>query len=262
MMLEKDVNKKVSILLIIGIVFLPIVFAWFTLKEGYSKRAQGISFIWMLVTLILAFNDSTKTPPQASSQPSNQSTAPTNSSSINYDLAKTLSNKKAQSYLEFAKDYNVIDVYDYSFAGRKRIRVSITAKDAHDYNAFIGTSIQAAREMMLEYRAHQIDIHLEHSKVLAMKGYQMAMVTYTPDGKGNSGKSLDGKYWEARAIKQDYPTLQLKASELWAKNKDKFKKTDGLIDEPRLDSFIADRLSIAKEDVRLLSPNYIVVKFY
>ncbi len=57
-MLEKDVNRKVSILLIIGIVCLPIVFAWFTLKDGYSKRARGISFVWLVVSLILTMGNS------------------------------------------------------------------------------------------------------------------------------------------------------------------------------------------------------------
>ncbi|MGA6135863.1 DUF4236 domain-containing protein [Acinetobacter dispersus] len=42
------IERKVSILLGIGIFIMPYVFAWFTLREGYSKPARIISFGWLL----------------------------------------------------------------------------------------------------------------------------------------------------------------------------------------------------------------------
>lgn len=41
-------ERKVSILLGIGIFLMPYIFAWFTLREGYSKLARFISFGWLL----------------------------------------------------------------------------------------------------------------------------------------------------------------------------------------------------------------------
>jgi hypothetical protein len=41
-------GRKVSILLAIGICLMPYIFAWFTLREGYSKSARFISFGWLL----------------------------------------------------------------------------------------------------------------------------------------------------------------------------------------------------------------------
>lgn len=41
-------ERKVSILLGIGIFMMPYIFAWFTLREGYSKSARYISFGWLL----------------------------------------------------------------------------------------------------------------------------------------------------------------------------------------------------------------------
>ena len=41
-------ERKVSILLGIGIFIMPYIFAWFTLREGYSKSARYISFGWFL----------------------------------------------------------------------------------------------------------------------------------------------------------------------------------------------------------------------
>lgn len=47
-------NKKVSIPLAIGIFIIPIIFAWFTLKKGYSNTAKIVSFGWLLLG-VLAF---------------------------------------------------------------------------------------------------------------------------------------------------------------------------------------------------------------
>lgn len=41
-------ERKVSILLGIGIFLMPYIFAWVTLREGYSKPARFISFGWLL----------------------------------------------------------------------------------------------------------------------------------------------------------------------------------------------------------------------
>lgn len=47
-----NADRKLSVGLIIGIVLLPIIFAWFTLKDGYSKQAKIASFGWLAVFLI------------------------------------------------------------------------------------------------------------------------------------------------------------------------------------------------------------------
>ncbi|MGF1761031.1 hypothetical protein L4D76_24525 [Photobacterium sagamiensis] len=47
-------NKKISIWFGFGIVLCPIVFAWFTLKKGYSTKAKLISFAWLLATAALS----------------------------------------------------------------------------------------------------------------------------------------------------------------------------------------------------------------
>lgn len=42
------IERNVSILLGLGILLMPYFFAWFTLREGYSKLARFISFGWLL----------------------------------------------------------------------------------------------------------------------------------------------------------------------------------------------------------------------
>lgn len=47
--------RQVSFLLGLGIFFMPYIFAWFTLRQGYSRQARIVSFFWMLVFLIPMF---------------------------------------------------------------------------------------------------------------------------------------------------------------------------------------------------------------
>ncbi|MFD2178888.1 hypothetical protein [Veronia pacifica] len=46
-------NRKVSFFLQVGIFFLPMVFSWFLLRNGYSKRARAIAFSWLAFTLMV-----------------------------------------------------------------------------------------------------------------------------------------------------------------------------------------------------------------
>ena len=51
-------ERKVSILLGIGIFLMPYIFAWFTLREGYSKPARFISFGWLLLFVFVNLQQS------------------------------------------------------------------------------------------------------------------------------------------------------------------------------------------------------------
>lgn len=46
-------QRKISALLIIGIVIAPIIFVWFTLRKGYSKKVRILSFGYLALGFIL-----------------------------------------------------------------------------------------------------------------------------------------------------------------------------------------------------------------
>ena len=46
-------DRNVSLILGIGIFFMPYIFAWFTLREGYSSLARFSSFGWMILIILL-----------------------------------------------------------------------------------------------------------------------------------------------------------------------------------------------------------------
>lgn len=50
---NQTTERKVSIPLGFGILFIPFIFAWFTLRKGYSTKAKAISFIWFVLALLI-----------------------------------------------------------------------------------------------------------------------------------------------------------------------------------------------------------------
>jgi len=69
---EADTSSsgKLGAGIIVGIVFIPIIFAWFTLKKGVSTTARIVSFLWMLVFLGAAVSTPDDTSSGASSSKS------------------------------------------------------------------------------------------------------------------------------------------------------------------------------------------------
>ena len=76
---QPDRARRVSIPLIIGIVFLPIVFVWFLLRKGHSVFARAVGFGWLGVLVIIAATTDHKAP--APRTASGQSTAASDSAS-------------------------------------------------------------------------------------------------------------------------------------------------------------------------------------
>lgn len=58
-------ERRVGILLGFGIFLMPLIFVWFTLRKGHTKKAKIISFIWMafLVAIMTLSDDTTSRSP-------------------------------------------------------------------------------------------------------------------------------------------------------------------------------------------------------
>ncbi|QXO19236.1 WYL domain-containing protein [Vibrio ostreae] len=54
-------DKVVSTKLKLGIILIPIVFSWFTLKKGYSPLARVVSFSWLALTLVVVMSGNEQT---------------------------------------------------------------------------------------------------------------------------------------------------------------------------------------------------------
>ena len=60
-------QRPVGVGLIIGIIFLPFVFAWLTLRPGHSGRARSWSFVWMGAWMTIMLTVATPADPEPSS---------------------------------------------------------------------------------------------------------------------------------------------------------------------------------------------------
>lgn len=45
-------HRSVSLPLALGIFLLPIIFAWFTLRQGHSTISRVVSFIWLILFIL------------------------------------------------------------------------------------------------------------------------------------------------------------------------------------------------------------------
>lgn len=90
-------ERPVSILLGIGILLVPLIFAWFTLRKGYSTKAKVISFTWLLFILaIFAAQDGGKKSISSGSfsQSSSENEAAPEASAMQVDIRQLLGDYK------------------------------------------------------------------------------------------------------------------------------------------------------------------------
>lgn len=102
------------------------------------------------------------------------------------------------------QEYKIIGEQDYSFSGRTRLNVYISAPDANTLEDRAATVQKAAKEFLRERRAHQVTAYLEGGNSIAKGGNHLAIATYTPDGCGNGGDKCTGKAWEIEASGEKY----------------------------------------------------------
>lgn len=50
------VNRKIGFSLGLGILFIPHLFAWFTLREGYNRTSRLTAFSWLLILVLFQLN--------------------------------------------------------------------------------------------------------------------------------------------------------------------------------------------------------------
>ncbi|WP_343350632.1 OB-fold protein [Pseudomonas sediminis] len=54
-------SRKVSLALIVGVIFAPFIFSWLLVRKGYSVNARTAAFVWLAVYMILPFLPSNQT---------------------------------------------------------------------------------------------------------------------------------------------------------------------------------------------------------
>ncbi len=56
---EEKQTRQMGLLLGIGVLIVPYLFSWFTLRNGYSVRTKILSFTWLIIFIIISINGDT-----------------------------------------------------------------------------------------------------------------------------------------------------------------------------------------------------------
>ncbi len=116
---------KVSALLGLGIVLMPYIFAWFTLRKGYSTMARAVAFGWMTLALLwLGGSD------HRSKTSANRSTERTDASSQEVDQQEIVLEISAS---QLVHDYYANEIAaDQKYKGRRYAITGIVDSIAKD----------------------------------------------------------------------------------------------------------------------------------
>ena len=97
-------NKKVGILLGIGILFIPYIFSWFTLQKGYSSLSKIVPFGWLGVVLLMFIASPRNTAPRnTATLSSSTDSASTTSTSTPSESPKAAALRQAKIDFNWSK---------------------------------------------------------------------------------------------------------------------------------------------------------------
>jgi hypothetical protein len=71
-------RQEISMPLKLGILFMPYIFGWLTLRNGYSRNVRIVSFVWMLIVAIIVGNNIAKNGNNSNSYPVAKTIVPSN----------------------------------------------------------------------------------------------------------------------------------------------------------------------------------------
>ncbi len=146
------------------------------------------------------------------------------------------------------KDYTVAKEKDISSSNRLRRHLWIVAPTALTPESRIATLMEAAVRVHREQHPQYIGAFL---LPFESSGDPMARIKYAPDGCGVSGSDCTGEMWtDAAASESALTPMQLVIRKDWDANRDRFKDTDGFVEEPRLYQFLANKHNMTTKAVR------------
>ena len=93
-----SVEKGLSTGLVIGIVFIPFIFSWFTLKKGISTKARVISFLWMFIALGIGAGGQSGNPAKQSASSASSASSESSASSTKVEILEVTPSALFRAY--------------------------------------------------------------------------------------------------------------------------------------------------------------------
>ena len=113
-------KSSIGILLGIGILLVPIIFSWFTLRPGYRTRSRVIAFCWLFVVIFAVFGAEQSENPSRPSSP--QPAATTSNSSLRDNIMNV-------SAMQIVSEYDNNEIAADSRYKGKYVRISGVVND-------------------------------------------------------------------------------------------------------------------------------------
>lgn len=242
--------RKVSIPLMIGIILLPFISSWFTLRKGYSTKARVISLGWLALTLIVGF----------SGESDGHKKAPSTTASAQVDKQD-----KPAGFVRVigeAKPYTIISG-DMKTKARKET-FFVAAPLAETKGDRAATARKAASDIFEKTGIPVVTVFVEHDKLFAGKGSNLAKATYFSDACNFSGSDCNGIVWDVAASNVTVTEKEWGVYRDWIKNRSRYLDKQGNLNEDKLSAFLAKKYGVTSDDIMLPAPgiDYVGVNPY
>ena len=165
--------------------------------------------------------------------------------------AKTDKNKFVREIGD-PKKYNILIRDKKSTQDDNRvIAYRIVSIDAISKGDRAATVKKAAQDLQAKDKAPVIQVFMELTKNSSGRGYIVARATYFSDGCDYSGQECNDVIWDIESSDYKVTEADKKILSEWYKNRSSFLKKDGDVDEAKLSAFVARKLSIPVEEIKL-----------
>lgn len=242
--------RKVSIPLMVGIILIPFISSWLTLRNGYSTKARAISFGWLALTLLIGF----------SGEPGGQKKAPATTAAEQVDKQD-----KPAGFVRVigeAKPYTIISG-DMKTKARKET-FFVTAPLAETKADRAATARKAASDIFEKTGIPVVTVFVEHDKLFAGKGSNLAKATYFSDACNFSGTDCNSIVWDVAASNVAVTEKEWNVYRDWINNRSRYLDKNGDLNEEKLKAFLAKKYGVKPDDVHLPYPgiDYVGVNPY
>lgn len=198
-------HKRISGQLYFGIVFLPFIFAWFTLQKGYSQTARVLSLSWMGLVLIIlsgSFRENLDHEIVQSNEITSEAPVEVIQSQWQYsDLKDEMRKTKTDTALLSS---DTIHELKFPYNGGSKLGI-ILYKRKNDIDVVVSLSKGA---MLLTYNDSKIDVKFDDGEVISY------VVSRPNSGVNNAGVVYNNKDFLKRLRKAQQVIIEVPIYEM------------------------------------------------
>ncbi|MGV2844216.1 hypothetical protein ACE1OG_10125 [Aeromonas hydrophila] len=151
-----------------------------------------------------------------------------------------------------AKPYTIISG-DMKTKSRKET-FFVAAPQAETKGDRAATARKAASDIFEKTGIPVVTVFVEHDKLFAGKGSNLAKATYFSDACNFSGTDCNGIVWDIAASNVTVTEKEWNVYRDWIKNRSRYLDKQGNLNEDKLSAFLAKKYGVSPDDIMLPAP--------